>query len=391
MKNVIASSALLLALGFAQAGCAAEGDGPGPDSAHGKNAVFVMTNAAHHNEILSFARQSDGSLKKYGTFHTGGRGSGGTTDPLGSQGSLILSDDHSLLFAVNAGSGEISSFLVDGPKLLLVDVKPSGGSAPVAVAQHGSLLYALNFAGNSSVVGFTIDDGSLTQIPGSIRYLTAANSGASSLAFSPDGSFLLVTEKLTNNIDAFPVNADGTLGTMVTTKDPGAGLFDVAFTPDGAVIALEAGAGTASSFTIGSTGALTLLAAGVPTMGGASCWFAVTPDGHFVYTSNAGSANVSGYGISGGFVDRLAGHNCRDVSEGQHESRHGHLRRWQIFVYRQLRYWIDRHPGDSVRWNIKADRHSAGADSRLGRKRHRGTLVFCKLAGHNISYVARQV
>jgi len=308
MKSVIALPAIALALGLTNAACAAEGGGPGPDSAHSKKAVFVMTNAAHRNEILSFERQPDGSLKKYGTFGTGGRGSGGTTDPLGSQGSLTLSDDHSLLFAVNAGSGEISSFLVDGPKLLLVDVKPSGGSAPVAVAQHGSLLYALNFAGDSSVVGFTINDGSLEQISGSIRYLTAANSGASSLAFSPDGSFLLVTEKLTNNIDAFPVNADGTLGTMVTTKDPGAGLFDVAFTPDGAVVALEAGAGTASSFMIGSTGALTLLGAGVPTMGGASCWFAVTPDGHFIYTSNAGSANISGFSVSGaGLLTALPG------------------------------------------------------------------------------------
>jgi len=308
MKNAIALPAMILALGFAPAGYAAESGGPVPDSAQSKKAVFVMTNAAHHNEILSFERQSNGSLKEYGTFRTGGRGSGGTTDPLGSQGSLTLGDDHSLLFAVNAGSGEISSFLVDGPKLLLVDVKPSGGSAPVALAQHGSLLYVLNFAGNSSVVGFMIDDGSLKQIPGSIRYLTTANSGASSLAFSPDGSFLLVTEKLTNNIDAFPVNADGALGAMVTTKDPGAGLFDVAFTPDGAVLALEAGAATTSSFMLGSTGALTLLGAGVPTMGAASCWFAITPDGHFVYTSNAGSANISGYAIGGaGLLTALPG------------------------------------------------------------------------------------
>jgi len=44
---------------------------------------------------------------------------------------------------------------------------------------------------------------------------------------------------------------------------------------------------------------LTPLGAGVPTLGGASCWFAITPDGRFVYTSNAGSGNISGYAISG--------------------------------------------------------------------------------------------
>jgi 6-phosphogluconolactonase (cycloisomerase 2 family) len=298
MKNVIASSAMLLALSFAPAVCAAEADGPGPDSAHNKNAVFVMTNAAHRNEILSFERQPDGSLKKYGTFHTGGRGSGGTTDPLGSQGSLTLSDDHSLLFAVNAGSGDISSFLVDGPKLLLVDVKPSGGSAPVAVAQHGSLLYVLNFAGNSNVVGFTIDDGSLTQIPGSIRYLTAANSGASSLAFSPDGSFLVVTEKLTNKIDVFPVKSDGTLGAAVVTQDASAGLFAVAFAPNGALLAVETGGSTISSYWVEASGLLTGLSIGVPTLGAGTCWHAITPNGQWVYTSNSATSTISGFTIA---------------------------------------------------------------------------------------------
>jgi 6-phosphogluconolactonase (cycloisomerase 2 family) len=267
-----------------------------------------MTNAAYHNEILSFERQSDGSLKKYGTFHTGGRGSGGTTDPLGSQGSLTLSDDHSLLFAVNAGSGEISSFLVDGPKLLLVDVKPSGGSAPVAIAQHGTLLYALNFAGNSSVVGFTIDDGSLTQIPGSIRYLTAANSGASSLAFSPDGSFLAVTEKLTNKIDVFPVKSDGTLGAAVVTQDASAGLFAVAFAPNGTLLAVETGGSTISSYWVEASGMLTGLSIGVPTLGAGTCWHAITPNGEWVYTSNSATSTISGFTIAAaGTLTPLAG------------------------------------------------------------------------------------
>jgi hypothetical protein len=63
-------------------------------------AVFVMTNAADKNEILSFQRAADGTLQAPRRFATGGRGSGGNTDPLGSQGSLTLSQDRSFLFAV---------------------------------------------------------------------------------------------------------------------------------------------------------------------------------------------------------------------------------------------------------------------------------------------------
>jgi len=72
--------------------------------ANESGAVFVMNNSASRNQIISFTRAADGSLQKDGTFATGGRGSGGVTDPLESQGSLTLSQDRSLLFAVNAGS-----------------------------------------------------------------------------------------------------------------------------------------------------------------------------------------------------------------------------------------------------------------------------------------------
>ena len=64
----------------------------------GTGAVFVMTNAADRNEIIAYKRNADGSLEKGRNFRTGGRGSGGTTDPLGSQGlSLSPRITHSYL------------------------------------------------------------------------------------------------------------------------------------------------------------------------------------------------------------------------------------------------------------------------------------------------------
>ncbi len=176
----------------------------------GTGAVFVMTNAADRNEVISFRRAADGSLEEGRRVSTGGRGTGGVTDPLESQGSLTLSQDHSLLFAVNGGSGEISVFQVHGSRLTLVDKETSGGSEPNAVAQHGNLVYVLNVGGSSNVVGFRLNAGGQVQrIPSSIRFLTTNNSEAASLAFSPNGQFLLVTERATNNIDAFRVQADG--------------------------------------------------------------------------------------------------------------------------------------------------------------------------------------
>jgi len=274
------------------------------DGGAGVGAVFVMTNAADANEIIAYKRGTDGSLQEGRRFRTGGRGSGGTTDPLGSQGSLTLSQDHSLLFAVNAGSGEISVFRIHSSTLSLADKVPCGGSEPVAVAQYGNLVYVVNAGGNSNVTGFHLEEGKLKPIPNSIAFLSAANSGAASLSFSPDGRFLLVTEKLTNSIDTFHIQKDGTLAPIIVNPSAGPGVFAVLFAPNGAALVAETGpagghnASAISSYAVLANGTLSPISTSVPTLGAATCWHVVTPDGHFVYTSNAGSSTISGFAIS---------------------------------------------------------------------------------------------
>src|ERR1700674_397841 len=109
--------------------------------------------------------------KKAGDLQPAG-GAGGVTDPLESQGSLTLSRDHSFLFAVNGGSGEISVFVVHGSDLALVDKVVSGGGEPNAVAQHGNFVYVLNVGGSSNVVGFRFNAGvTLNKIPHSIHFI----------------------------------------------------------------------------------------------------------------------------------------------------------------------------------------------------------------------------
>jgi 6-phosphogluconolactonase len=284
-------------------------------SSAAQGAVFVMTNDSSSNRIISFKRNADGSLTGRHTFATGGRGSGGVTDPLGSQGSLTLTQDNSFLLAVNAGSGEISVFKVKGPALTLVATIPCGGSEPVAVAQHGNIVYVLNAGGNSNVTGFHLtSSGALKAIPHSTTFLTTANSGPGSLAFSPDGQTVLVTEKVTGNIDAFAVRVDGTLGPIVVNPSAGPGLFGVSFAPNGAVIATETGpaggvnASALSSYAASTTGTLSAITASIPTLATATCWHVSTPNGKYVYTSNPGSGTISGFSLSStGQLTALAG------------------------------------------------------------------------------------
>ncbi|HVI80520.1 MAG TPA: beta-propeller fold lactonase family protein, partial [Candidatus Acidoferrum sp.] len=253
------------------------------DSQDGAGAVFVMTNSVKKNEVIAYRRAADGTLREQGRFATGGRGSGGNNDPLESQGSLTLSRDHTLLFAVNAGSGTVSVFKVHHSTLSLVDKVISGGSEPNAVAQYGNVVYVLNVGGSSNVVGFKLQDDKLKQIPNSVRFLSTNNSGAGGLAFSPDGRFLIVVERLTNDIDVFTVRGDSTLSPIVVNPSVGPGAFSVAFAPNGAALVSETGPsgvqnGSAiSSYAIAGNGTLAPLSASVPTLGAANCWNVVTP------------------------------------------------------------------------------------------------------------------
>ncbi len=159
---------------------AAAAEGPG---LHG-GAVFTMTDDATANAVLAFSRAADGSLAFVGSYPTGGAGSGGGEGVLGSQGALALGQDGRFLFAVNAGSDEVSSFRVEGSRLVLAGVAPSGGQLPVSVTEHDGIVYVLNAGGTGSISGLTVDGkGRLAPLPGSTRPLSSGTSGAAQVVF----------------------------------------------------------------------------------------------------------------------------------------------------------------------------------------------------------------
>jgi 6-phosphogluconolactonase len=276
--------------------------------------VFVMTNDADNNEVLAYQRSFDGQFALKGHFRTGGRGSGGTTDPLQSQGSLTLSQDHNQLFAINAGSGTVSSFHLFGGLPVLVDQKPTGGAFPVAVAEHNGTVYVLNAGGNGAIVAFHTDpSGRLYQISNSTAHLTATNDGASDIVINPSGTTLVVIEKGPNNIDTFPIHPDGTLGAVVVNHSVTPGVFATVFTPGGALIVSENQPGgtdisSISSYIINTDGTITAISQSLHTFGDGNCWNAITPNGKFVYVDNAGTSSVAGFSVgANGTLTPIAG------------------------------------------------------------------------------------
>ena len=258
--------------------------------------VYTLTNSPGGNEVLIFDRFNDGSIREDGSVPTGGLGSGAG---LGSQGALILHEKW--LLAVNAGSDDIS-VLNTRASLRVYDVEPSGGDMPISVTVRGNLVYVLN-AGSGNITGFRMDrDGDLTPIPGSTQPLSSPNSGPAQIEFSPRGDQLIVTEKMTNLILAYPVEG-GVPGAPVVTASAGMTPFGFAFGKNRQLIVSEAfggalNASALSSYQLNSSGPLTTLSASVGTQQTAACWVVVSKNGKFAYTTNTGSNSVSSYAIA---------------------------------------------------------------------------------------------
>jgi 6-phosphogluconolactonase (cycloisomerase 2 family) len=209
------------------------------------------------------------------------------------------------VYAVDAGSGDIAALRVTRGGLRAFDREPAG-SQPVSVTVRGSLLYALDAGDGGQILGYRVrPDGGLKAINRSARPLGPGASAPAEVSFSPDGHFLAVTEKDTNHIDIYRVLGDGRVSGPVVNDSAGATPFGFAFDPAGRLIVSEAGASTASSYALARDGTLATISSQVPTLEGAACWVAVTPDGRFAYTGNGGGS-VTAFAVSAtGALTRL--------------------------------------------------------------------------------------
>jgi hypothetical protein len=301
-------AALALGLTGAQSALAAARDHD--HHGHGRRLVFVQTNQLSGNAVAVFRRGHDGRLEAAGTYATGGLGGaaapGTESDRLASQGSLAFDRPEHALIAVNAGSNTVSAFRVDGGRLQLVDVAPSGGSFPASVATFGDLVYVLSSGGSGTVSGFRLDHGALVPIPGSTRSLGLANTtppnfltAPGQVGFSPDGRQLLVTTKAsTSSIDVFQVGPDGRLSASPVVNASATPVpFAFTFSPFGRLVAGEAGASSVTTYTLNANGSLT----GPQSASDgqvALCW--IQRVGGYYFVANTGSNTLSAFTLTPG-------------------------------------------------------------------------------------------
>ena len=267
--------------------------------------VYTLANASGANQIAAYLRASNGSLSRQGRVATGGNGSG---DGLGSQGALAFDAASQRFFAVNPGDDSISMLAVGaGGTLSMVAKVPSGGKRPVSITAANGTVYVANQGAlgmatvNANITGFKIDGNNLTPIAGSTRPLSGTGDvRPTDIEFSPDGKFLVVSERFAHKLDTFAVvNGVAQAGNFQTSAGMQPFAFD--WSPEGALVVAEVGAGAAngssvSSYSISATGALTPITSALATGQTAACWIVVA--GGHAYVANAGSGTLTGVDIT---------------------------------------------------------------------------------------------
>ena len=299
------SSCISVATALALAAACVQAQAP----AQSGGMVFTETNSASGNAVMAFQYSADGDLTPIGQVATGGLG---TEGGLGNQGALALSESHRWLFAVDAGSNEISVLDTRAAGLSLIDKVPSGGTRPVSITVHGDLLFVLNAGGTGNITGFRIaGNGHLNPIANSTRPLSSVSASAAQVQFNNAGEQLIVTERATNVIDVYSVDDGIATGPTVHTSN-GKTPFGFAIDRRDHLIVSEAFGGAANASAVSSydldsdSGALPTVSASVPTNQSAACWVVVAGHGRYAYAANTGSGSVTGYRIgSDGSLTRL--------------------------------------------------------------------------------------
>jgi len=283
----------------------------GPKNFHA-GAVYVLTNQTT-NSVAVFRHNARGMLTAAGEFPTGGAGDptpqppDPVTDPLASQGALIMSRGNQYLYAVNAGSNQISVLRIRKNSLDIVDLVDSGGVRPISLALHDDLLYVLNEGGTPNITGFTIeDDGTLTPLAGSTQPLIGGVAAdPAQIGFSHDGALLVVTEKAGNRLNTYTIDDDGLPSPPIDNPSNGMTPFGFAFNNADTLVVSEAFGGAAnqsaaSSYEAADNGSLNVISGSVANSQTASCWVVIPNNGKSAFVSNTGSGTISSYRINPG-------------------------------------------------------------------------------------------
>ncbi len=284
--------------------------------------VYTVGNEIDKNEVIAFDVNRRGNPSEIGRFDTQGLGTGTT---LGNQSALTTDASDRWLFAVNPGDGSLTSFRLQLESLEFVNRVPSGGTRPLSVTVFGTLVYVLNEGDGTSsdpelrydnISGFRFTGGGvLVPIPDSTRIIDDTQLTApAQVGFNKSGTVLLITEKATDTLTTFVMQADNTpADTPLKRSSAVPTPFGFTFGDRDYVFITEAnggGAGVTASYRVDRESGEVSDLVDLIDQGDATCWTVISNDQTIGYSTNTGSGSISIYRIN--FNGTLESFNNRD-------------------------------------------------------------------------------
>ena len=302
-----------------------QGQGQGQQGQGAGGWVVTATNSPAGNKLWLYKRGANGKLTQVGSASTGGKGIA-SEPPFGfpivdSSGSINTTPDGKLIFVVNAGSNQVTSFRVTSSGVKRVSVASTHGKLPISVASSGHLLYVVNEA-SKNIYGWTFaSNGVLTPIKGSNQKLTAVTPKgkkdkvgvAAAINFTSNGKVVAVTERglprTYGEIDTFVIGKSGAAGPAQAFATKGvanpfgfspvdkyllvsnAGLVK---TPSGAMpnpADFTQFTGTVATYKVSDSGKVKFVS-NAASGGRAACWLIVTKNGRTAITTNTLSSGT---------------------------------------------------------------------------------------------------
>lgn len=200
--------------------------------------------------------------------------------------------DHTVSrFTINSSSGTLRAYgytPVDAPCPFSLAVDP----------QSKFVYLASDFA-PSSVWAFSTDpqSGALSAVPGSPF---AAGPDPTKLAIDAGGKFLFVTNRGDGSVSVFSIGANGALSSVAANVPSGRAAWAPAVDPLGKFLYVtNALDNTVSAFSISSSGALAPVTGSPYPTGAGAMGIVMDPSGQFLYVTNNTSSNISAFTING--------------------------------------------------------------------------------------------
>lgn len=144
------------------------------------NNVYVVYSGGDTHVLISYARNSDGTLSKQASFNTSASGFAAVAY------SMTVSQNGQYLHVAHPDNGSIVTYAVGGSEITQVESRSLNGVSSIALSDDGRLLYASTAQGAINVYSIAGNGG--LSLQGSI----ATGAAISDIAVSSDGVSLLV-------------------------------------------------------------------------------------------------------------------------------------------------------------------------------------------------------